>query len=438
MTLDSLPAPLVELQTQLAADPLLSLVLLLAVVALLGMFALLGKLRKQSKQVVTYHAELPSFVEADREALSTLPEKVAALPPELIEQPIELSESLAELSDVAGETESAPDLRGGLTKTRSHFFGRIRRLFSGKPAFNESFLQELEEVLVTSDIGIATTSAILEKLRSHLDQGTELTDEGLQRLLHRELVEILSDKNNPALLPAKVGGMPKVILMVGVNGVGKTTTIGKLAQRFTADGAKVMLAACDTFRAGAVHQLQVWAERTGASFVGAEEGAKPSTVAYQAIHRAKAEGVDILLIDTAGRLHTRVNLMNELEGVIEIIAREQPGAPHEIILVVDGSTGQNALQQAKEFNQRKTLSGIIITKLDGTPKGGIVVAIRRELGTPIRYIGIGESANDLRIFNAEAFVDALFTGDIVQGEEINEPSAHGKVRRRRREVANGG
>ena len=192
-----------------------------------------------------------------------------------------------------------------------------------------------------------------------------------------------------------------------MNGVGKTTTIGKLASRFTSQGARVLLAACDTFRAAAAEQIEVWAERSGVEVEKGADGAKPSTVAFAALQRAKSESFDVLLIDTAGRLHTRVNLMNELIAVVKLIERELPGAPHESLLVLDATTGQNALQQAKEFHDKVNLTGIIITKLDGTPKGGIVVAIRDELGIPIRYIGVGESIGDLRPFDAAEFVDAL-------------------------------
>ncbi|HQH27560.1 MAG TPA: signal recognition particle-docking protein FtsY, partial [Oligoflexia bacterium] len=206
----------------------------------------------------------------------------------------------------------------------------------------------------------------------------------------------------------KVDGKPKVVLVAGVNGVGKTTTIGKLAHQFRSRGARVLLAACDTFRAAADEQLDIWAKRAGVEVVSGASGTKPATVAFQAVHRAVEESYDVLLVDTAGRLHTRVNLMNELVHVVQILGRELPGAPHETILVLDGSTGQNALQQARTFHERIKLTGIIVTKLDGTAKGGVIVPIKEELSVPIRYIGVGESITALRPFSAQDFTAALF------------------------------
>ena len=251
------------------------------------------------------------------------------------------------------------------------------------------------------------------------------------------------EKNSPLneIQPEARSDGPLVVMLVGVNGVGKTTTAGKLAQRWKAAGAKVVLAAADTFRAAAVEQLQLWGERTGVPVVSGPEDSKAATVVYDAIERAQAEEADVLLIDTAGRLHTKSNLMQELEGIRNVLQKRIPSAPHEVLLVLDATTGQNALQQANEFNSSVSLSGLVITKLDGTPKGGIVVAIKRELGIPVRYIGVGESAADLRPFSARNFVEALFDLSDIEPDaecetaEAEQGDADQGVRRRRRRRA---
>jgi fused signal recognition particle receptor len=317
----------------------------------------------------------------------------------------------------------------GLKKSRRHLFGRLTELFSRKNGETiEQLFSDLEELLVTSDIGIKTTGKLLEALRSQIKGIDDVNEDKVLTILQSEISQILSASSPPTIEPVKRGAKPLVIVIVGVNGAGKTTTIGKLANQFRSKGASVMVGACDTFRAAAADQLAVWAERAGVEIVSGDEGAKPSTVAYQAVHRAMEKNTDVLIIDTAGRLHTRVNLMNELGGVVELIQRELGEPAHEVILVVDGSTGQNALQQAREFNAKTGLTGIIITKLDGTPKGGIVVAIRDELGIPIRYIGVGESIEDLREFDAQSFADALLAKEAASESEAKKPGA---IRRRR-------
>ena len=331
-------------------------------------------------------------------------------------------------SEADGEQLDDLRVRAGLQKTRKHFFSRLRGLIAGSREIDAGTLGALEELLITSDLGVKTSAALLERLKADVESQGGMTEEQLRRLLRQFVLGILQDEREVAIVPTKVGAATKVVLVVGVNGVGKTTTIGKLAARFSADGAKIVVAACDTFRAAAVEQLQAWGERAGVEVIRGEENAKPSTVAYQAVHRANELQADVLLVDTAGRLHTRVNLMNELSNVSKIIARELPGAPHETLLVLDASTGQNALQQAKEFDQATKLTGIIMTKLDGTPKGGILVAVKDELQVPIRYIGVGEGVRDLREFSAEEFANALFD---IEGEEIQAEAPQEKL------VANG-
>lgn len=319
-----------------------------------------------------------------------------------------VSEDAREKGTTPAATVEPPAPQGvfaGLKKSRDLLVTRLKAIVGAGGLSAEDY-EALEEILVTSDLGVKTSGKLLASLKEEAAAG-EMDVDALKGSLRRSMLAILGDDAGAEIALRKPNGGPLVVLVVGVNGVGKTTTIGKLASRFTAQGARVLLAACDTFRAAAAEQIEVWAERSGVAVERGSDGAKPSTVAFAALQRAKAEGFDVLLIDTAGRLHTRVNLMNELIAVVKLIERELPGAPHESILVLDATTGQNALQQAMEFHDKVTLTGIIITKLDGTPKGGIVVAIRDELGIPIRYIGVGESISDLRAFNATEFVDAL-------------------------------
>jgi fused signal recognition particle receptor len=301
--------------------------------------------------------------------------------------------------DIAG-------LRKGLTASRTGFIAKLTALFSGKKEIDPQILEQMEEVMLTSDVGVKTTQAILERLRESLKKN-ELADEAAVRAaLKREALRILTID-----VPRTSAQKPAVILMVGVNGVGKTTTIGKLATRFTADGKKVMLAAGDTFRAAAVQQLEVWGKRVGAEVVKGKEGADPGAVAYEATTKAREAGADTLFVDTAGRLHTKVPLMDEIKKVKKTITKAFESAPHETLLVLDATTGQNALNQAQMFKEAIDLTGIVLTKLDGTAKGGIVLAIADELKVPVRYIGLGERAEDLREFSAEDFVEALFGGD---------------------------
>ena len=330
-------------------------------------------------------------------------------------------------ADESGKKKSdvAPaQLTQGLEKTRSTFLGRLRNIFATAPQVNGETLSELEETLILSDIGVSCTTRLLAAVEQRARESGACDYQAVHEILEHELLSILRDERPTEIVPVKQAGKPLVVLVVGVNGVGKTTTIGKLSWHFAAQGKRVLLAACDTFRAAATEQLNIWAERGGVEIVTGAAGAKPTTVAYEAIHRANEGGFDVVLVDTAGRLHNRANLMNELSGIVRIIDREQPGAPHETILVVDASTGQNALVQAREFHQLAKLTGIIVTKLDGTPKGGIVVGIRSDLQLPVRYIGVGEKIEDLRPFSAEDFVTALLADDEAKsGESEAAPKA---------------
>lgn len=297
-------------------------------------------------------------------------------------------------------------LREKLGRTRDSIAGGLAVLLSGHGKIDEELLEELETLLISADVGIEASTRIIEEIGSQVKR-QQLSDPGaLQQLLKAELLKILQQTTAQQQPPPK--GKPRVMLMVGINGAGKTTTIGKLAKRYQLAGQQVMLAAGDTFRAAAVEQLQSWGERNNVAVIAQHQGADSASVIYDALEAATARGIDVLIADTAGRLHTKSNLMDELAKIVRVIKKIDPQAPHEVMLVVDGGTGQNALQQAVNFNQAVPLSGITITKLDGTAKGGIIFAITDRLHIPVRYIGVGEGVDDLRPFDAAQFVDALF------------------------------
>jgi fused signal recognition particle receptor len=307
----------------------------------------------------------------------------------------------------------APTLRESLTKTRQGFLSRLQSAWGpGKDA--EARIAELEEVLLTADVGLKVTQALLAKLRP---RARELTDvDALRRVLRDEMEAILASGGQQAS-----DAKPRVVLVAGVNGVGKTTTIGKLAYLYREAGQKVLLVAADTFRAAASEQLQRWAERVGVGCVHHQSGADPSAVAYDGLKAAVARGVDVVIVDTAGRLHVKAHLIEELKKIVRVIGKEMPGAPHEALLVIDATTGQNAINQARVFCEALPLTGIVLTKLDGTAKGGAVLAIRGELGIPIRYVGFGETLPALAPFDAAAFVDALLeTSEPPRGMTANE------------------
>jgi fused signal recognition particle receptor len=335
-----------------------------------------------------------------------------------------------------------PEALGGKLKaTRRGFFERLRSVFSLKPRLDEESVEELRALLIGADLGVKTTERLIARAREELKRGVEVDEAGFSHLVRSVLIEVLESANAEKRVPIEAGpaqGKPRIVLVVGVNGVGKTTTVAKLAHQLTAQGAKVLLVAADTFRAAAVAQLSEWAQRLNVPVVTGPDNAKPQTVIFDAMERLSQEPFDVVLIDTAGRLQTKASLMQELEGVRNAISRHQCGAPHETLLVVDGSTGQNAISQAREFNEATPLTGVIVTKLDGTPKGGVVVAIADEFGIPVRYIGVGESPADLRPFSAQEFAEALFgdqdEGDSVDSNVLSLTGAHGEQRRRRRAI----
>ncbi|TGD72737.1 signal recognition particle-docking protein FtsY [Mangrovimicrobium sediminis] len=299
-------------------------------------------------------------------------------------------------------------LRRGLGRTSDNLVAGLGNLFLGRKEIDAELLEELESRLLLADVGVEATMEIIGRLTQRVSR-KELTDPAaLQNALQEELLGLLQPCESPLDVSAH---KPYVILMVGVNGVGKTTTIGKLARRFQDEGRSVMLAAGDTFRAAAVEQLQAWGDRNNVPVVAQHTGADSASVVFDALQAAQARGVDVLIADTAGRLHNKDNLMEELKKVVRVMGKLDPGAPHEVMLVLDAGTGQNALAQADHFRQWVGVSGITLTKLDGTAKGGVIFAIARKLGLPIRFIGIGESAEDLRPFEAQPFIEALFAGD---------------------------
>jgi fused signal recognition particle receptor len=335
--------------------------------------------------------------------------------PELV-QPTEEPEApvLAEIAVVPAP--SAPEapaklgffarLKQGLSKTSASIGEGMASLFLGKKAIDDELLDELETRLLTADVGVEATTAIMQNLARRVSR-KELADSGaLYKALQEELASLLKPVEQPLVIDSSK--RPFVILVVGVNGVGKTTTIGKLAKKLQLEGKKVMLAAGDTFRAAAVEQLQVWGERNNIAVIAQHTGADSASVIFDAVQAAKARGIDVLIADTAGRLHTKDNLMEELKKVRRVMGKLDDSAPHEVLLVLDAGTGQNAINQTKQFNQSVELTGLVLTKLDGTAKGGVIFALAKQFGTPIRYIGVGEDIDDLRAFEANAFVDALF------------------------------
>jgi fused signal recognition particle receptor len=296
-------------------------------------------------------------------------------------------------------------LKTGIQKTRSGLVDRIEDVLSGRKEIDAELLEELEYTLITADLGIQTVQDILERIRQQMDRKQSGDAAEIRSMIREQLLQVLGSSESPIRVVTKP---PAVVMLVGINGAGKTTTIGKLAHRFLGEGRKVLLCAADTFRAAAVEQLEVWAERAGVDVIRQKTGADPSAVVFDALQAAKARAVDYVIIDTAGRLHTKENLMAELEKMRRTCQRVVPGSPHEVWLVLDATTGQNGLEQARKFTESAGVTGILLTKLDGTAKGGVVVAIARELNLPIRFIGVGEKIDDLLPFEPERFVASLF------------------------------
>ncbi|MFD2212881.1 signal recognition particle-docking protein FtsY [Metabacillus endolithicus] len=321
---------------------------------------------------------------------------------------------------ITQQTDSVTEkFKEGLTKTRDSFAGKMNDLVARYRKVDEEFFEELEELLISADVGVATVMDLIDELKMEVKRQNIQDTKEVQAVISEKLVEIYEGSDNDESLNKLElqAGRLNVVLFVGVNGVGKTTTIGKLAHKLKSEGNSVLLAAGDTFRAGAIEQLEVWGERVGVDVIKQSEGSDPAAVMYDAVQAAKARNVDVLLCDTAGRLQNKVNLMKELEKVKRVIEREIPGAPHEVLLVLDATTGQNAMTQAKQFSQATDVSGIVLTKLDGTAKGGIVLAIKGELDIPVKFVGLGEKMDDLQEFNTEQYVYGLFSGIIEAQEE---------------------
>lgn len=339
---------------------------------------------------------------------------------ELIDEaPEEMKEEVKEEVSLFGK------FKMGLAKTRDSFTSKINDLVAQFREVDEEFFEELEDLLLQADVGIETVMELIDELEMEVKRKNIKDTSGMQSLISEKLVEIYNEagEGEDTSLNMQPDGDLTVILMVGVNGVGKTTTIGKLAARFQREGKSVMLAAGDTFRAGAIDQLVVWGERAGVEVIRQAEGSDPAAVMYDAVQAAKSRDVDVLICDTAGRLQNKVNLMNELEKIHRVISREIPGAPHEVLLALDATTGQNALIQAETFKEATDVTGIVLTKLDGTAKGGIVLAIRQKLQIPVKFVGLGEGVNDLQPFDPEKYVYGLFADGLRLEKEEDEDEA---------------
>ncbi len=307
--------------------------------------------------------------------------------------------------------EKKEKLNKGLEKTKESVFKKLSRAVVGKTRVDDTVLDELEEVLISSDVGVDTTIKIIQRIEERVSRDKYMGTSELNIILKEEISALLSENKADGDMDFSIpsGNKPYVIMVVGVNGVGKTTTIAKLAHQFKNKGLKVMLGAADTFRAAAVDQLQIWADRAGVDIVKQGMGSDPASVAFDALSSAKANDLDVVIVDTAGRLHNKINLMNELGKIRKVMDKVVDGAPHEVLLILDGSTGQNAFEQAKQFTKATEVNALAVTKLDGTAKGGVVIGISDQFSIPVKYIGVGEGIEDLQVFNREEFVDSLFS-----------------------------
>ena len=303
-------------------------------------------------------------------------------------------------------------LEEGLDKTRSSFFGKLDRMVRGKDTVDTEVLDELEEVLITSDVGVDTTLDIIDHVEERVAADQYVSAQELNGLIRDEIAKLMLEGSDerPADVAAPLPNQPHVVMVVGVNGVGKTTTIGKMAYKYKQAGKSVLMGAGDTFRAAAIEQLEIWADRAGVPIIKQKHGADPAAVAYDTIEAAKARDADVAIIDTAGRLHTKGGLMDELAKMKRVMGRKIPSAPHEVLLVLDASTGQNALRQAEEFIDSVDVTGLILTKLDGTAKGGVVIGVSHQFQVPVKYLGVGEEVEDLQVFDRKGFVEGLFRG----------------------------
>ena len=357
----------------------------------MGFFDLFKKKHTPQQESVAPHTEEVSTPQPAAETISAEPQ---AEPEKQEEQ----------------KQEERKELAAGLEKTKTGFFSKLARAIAGRSTVDADVLDDLEEVLITSDVGVETTVRIINRIEARIARDKYMNTSELNAILRDEIASLLEEshsKREDMGIEVKEG-MPYVMMVVGVNGVGKTTTIGKLAAKLTAAGRKVYIGAADTFRAAAIDQLGVWAERAGATMIRQEMGSDPASVAFDTLKSAIANGADVVLIDTAGRLHNKVGLMNELTKIRNVMAKVIPDAPHEVMLVLDGSTGQNAFEQARQFTQATQVTSLTITKLDGTAKGGVVIGISDQFHIPVRYIGIGEGIDQLKMFDRHEFVNALF------------------------------
>jgi fused signal recognition particle receptor len=333
----------------------------------------------------------------------------ASVAPEPVHVPIAITEPVKQDEPSPEELESKEELEKSLEKTKSGLFSKLTKAIVGKSTVDADVLDELEEILVTSDVGVNTTLKIIERIEKRVARDKYLNTSELNEILREEIQALLAENNSNDFENFEYGKQsPYVIMVVGVNGVGKTTTIGKLAHKLKAAGNQVVLGAADTFRAAAVDQLKLWGERVGVRVVAQDMGSDPASVAFDTVQSAAANGDDVAIIDTAGRLHNKVTLMNELSKIKKVMDKIVPGAPHEILLVLDASTGQNAIEQCKQFTEATDVNALALTKLDGTAKGGVVIGISDQFKIPVKYIGVGESIDDLQLFNKKAFVDSLF------------------------------
>ena len=392
---------------------------------------MLGWFRKKKKPA----EEVPEPVESESVQDESVEESAASVPAESAVEPAPAADAAAlapaePVQSPAPEPEKTEEdrparkgmwqrLHERLAKTRDSLVSRMDSLFLGKKVIDPELFDDLEEILITADLGVGTTQDLLEKVRQEVKRD-ELTDPlALKERLKGRIFSYLQKSENPSVL-AMPDSEPFVIMVIGVNGVGKTTTIGKLAYKFVQSGHRVLLVAADTFRAAAISQLKIWGERIGVDVLARESGADPSSVVYDAMDYARSRDFDVIIVDTAGRLHTKENLMEELKKIKRVIAKKTVAAPHEVLLVLDATTGQNSISQTRTFHGAVGVTGLALTKLDGTAKGGIVVNISHEFDIPIRFIGIGEKMEDLRDFEPEDFVEALFAGSIEDAESDSE------------------
>ena len=310
------------------------------------------------------------------------------------------------------DDEEQEKLEEGLDKTRDSFFGKLDRMVRGKDTVDAEVLDELEEILITSDVGVDTTLDVIDHVEARVAEDQYVSSQELNRLIRNEIATLMLEGGDerPADFGAPLPNTPHVIMVVGVNGVGKTTTIGKMAHEYKTAGKSVLVGAADTFRAAAIEQLEIWAERAEVPIIKQKHGADPAAVAYDSIEAAEARGTDVVIVDTAGRLHTKGGLMDELAKMKRVMGRKIPDAPHEVLLVLDASTGQNALRQAEEFIDSVDVTGLVLTKLDGTAKGGVIIGVSHQFQVPVKYIGVGEGVDDLQVFDRKGFVQGLFKG----------------------------